>query len=339
MAIQPSNDPVEDDIIDDDDTVLPGDGEDEAQVEAEARAGGWRPLDEYRGPPGSWIDARAFIERGKNFVPFLRRDLKDSKAANQRLTDEVHGLRTDLDEVKQLARGFRDSAVNAEQRGYERAMAELKAKQREAAAQGDVAAFDQAEAEIAELEADKPVAVAKPNGRAAAPPPPDPQPKPQDNIAPEVKAFAAANPWFTTDRSLNQRMIAEHVRLTEEMPELPLGENLEMAKEIVMAAFPAKFPRRPPADEPPARPREPRRGQVIEPQPPRQTNRQRATGIDAIEDAQERAEAKQAFARQKNLMPEFTEEQFMRLYDNPKADVLEIIRQPKPKPRERQNVR
>ena len=57
----------------------------EVAIEARARDMGWKPLAEYRGPPGKWQPAADFISRGENILPIVRDQ-------NRRLTERIGKL-------------------------------------------------------------------------------------------------------------------------------------------------------------------------------------------------------------------------------------------------------
>ena len=325
----PENDPqvIEREIADIEEP--PEEGSD-AAFEADARRQGWRPISEYRGDPKDFVGAREFLERGNNFVPFMRKDLKEWKDKATNLETQIHGFRTELSEMTKLARDLRDANVKAEQRGYDRAMAELKDRQRHAVIEGNIEQYDEAAAEMARLE--------RPNGpdttrRPAVSDAPPPPPPAHQQVEPEAAQWVKENRWFKTDVVLAAQMNAEHIALKQSAPGLSLAENLRLAKEAVVARYPEKFGVPP---RPANRPR-PRMG-VEEPAGGGGGggNRSRGNGIDTIQDPAERAEARREFERQKNAMPGYTEAQFMRLYNNPRADVLTDMQQKKR--RERNNV-
>jgi len=101
----------------------------EINYEAEARKYGWKPLDELDGKvdPARFVDAETFYKRGQEFTPIL-------KAANKRLEREVADLK------KSLARAS-DFFSKAEERAYQRALADITAKQEAAVESGDLEAF------------------------------------------------------------------------------------------------------------------------------------------------------------------------------------------------------
>src|SRR5271166_5657668 len=104
----------------------------DAAVEARAREMGWKPLAEYRGPPGKWQPAADFISRGENILPIVRQQNRALTEKVGRMEGEFTSMRKTLDEQTQIIKDLRDMGRKADQRGYERAMAEIRAKQREA---------------------------------------------------------------------------------------------------------------------------------------------------------------------------------------------------------------
>jgi hypothetical protein len=129
--------------------------------EADARKQGWRPREEFPGDDGRWIDAETFVKRGEELTPFL-------KASNKILEAKLARVE------KRLA-----AQDKVEQRAYDRAVADLKAKQEHAVELGDVEAHRAVSKELDELK--------------AAPPEKDDAP---DDVQAAVKAFADANPWY-----------------------------------------------------------------------------------------------------------------------------------------------
>lgn len=291
--------------------------------EARARRQGWRPRDEWRGPATDWVGYDEFLDRANTYLPIVQKRLRDTEAELRRTGQEVTSLKETVAEQTQSLRELVTMAKTANQQGYDRAMRELKQRQREAASAGDMDTFDKVGERIDEIEEERRVSAApapKPNGRDAAAEP-APQPRPQVTVAPEVEAFVEENPWFRTDRVLNAAMQEEHTRLLKESPGLSLAENLERAKEALMAQFPRKFGIEPQAAD---APRRPRRGAVQEPTAPLD-QRPKPGAIDSIQDPEERKRARTEYERQKKFVPGFTEADYMNLYLNPHAEGTDFI--------------
>ena len=201
-----------------DDTITEGGEQD---IEARARAMGWKPQSEYRGPPAAWRDAATFVAKGENDLPIVRERLRHQNQA-------VEDLKRQNEEIRETLRYTSDMVRKSEERGYNRALAEAKAEREAAVDAGDRAAFRAAEAKITDLEKDKP----KPPPAATAP----------ASVPPEVQEWVEANPWFREDRELGAQADALHTSLQRRMPGLSLKENLARVTAAIKAANPEKFP-------------------------------------------------------------------------------------------------
>ncbi len=109
--------------------------------DGEARDLGWRPQDEFKGDPKLWVDAETFVKRGEEMMPILKTQLKSVK---QELAD-----------LRRQSAKAQEFFSNAEKRGYERALADIKAKGEAAAEVGDAAGVRAAMDEMARLEKPK----------------------------------------------------------------------------------------------------------------------------------------------------------------------------------------
>lgn len=333
----PQGDEIEDEIPEDDealsgeddpaDEMAKGEGyanaaEKEA-MEAEAHGQGWRPLAEYRGKPGAWKTAKQFLEDGRNYLPFVQKENRVLKEQIGRMGTEMEGLRTEMTQTRKDMEKLLDFSRKANQSGYDRAVKELKDRQREAVAAGDTTTFDAIEGQLEEMADARAESVEE-----RQEPEPQPQPNPGVTLPQEYQDFIAENPWFNTDRVLNSAMIAEHNAIIEESPGMTLFDQLEKAKEAVVARFPKKFgvaETPSPGGQPPRRPAAPlppRNGRGASP-------RQDGDPIEAIADPRERAEARQGYAAAKRSMPNLSKAEFMEIFSNPHADVLDTIQRNK----------
>ena len=322
-AIQSSVEGI-DDLPGDQIDELPGDdGNDgNAAYEARAREMGWKPLAEYRGPPGRWQPAKDFIERGENILPIVRDQNRRLTERVGKLESEISGLRVTAEEQLQIIKEQRQRSLTADQRGYDRAMAEIKANQRKAVEAGDTIAYDQLVEQAEALQGSRPEPVA-----AVAPKTPDPE-KPAVSAA--VQSFIGQNPWMYKDQFLTRKMIDAHIDVIQEAEITDEGEQLTEAKQRVVDAYPGRFgvERVPPVpkprlSEPPPRPR--RAAAVASPTVgdlPRGNGQ--AMTIASIADPADRAEAREAFNRTKRQIPDYTEAEYMALYADPHSDVLTI---------------
>jgi hypothetical protein len=211
-------------------------------VQTRARAMGWRPKEEFRGPPERWVDAEKFIDVAEQEVPVLRERLNSMTTQFARTERELKEVKDALGETKQVLNDFREFASLGEKRAYERALKELQAKRDVAVAHADVETHREVQAEIEELQRTaKPATPAKTETREEQPPQrrlPDPDPV--------VTAWVSANPWFTSDPVLNALAKAEEQRIVNDHPGLSASERLAHVKAEVQRRFPEKFsnPRR-----------------------------------------------------------------------------------------------
>jgi hypothetical protein len=308
--------------------------EPEVSVEALARAQGWRPLGEYRGPPEKWTDAETYLRQGDENWPVMRDQNRRMAEKLARITPDYEALRGEVSELrntvteqKQATRDAIEMARRADQRGYDRGIAELKAEHRQAVEAGDVETADQIQERID---------AAKDERRAADAPAPAPTPERHtaDTVWPETRAFLAANDWARSgnaefDAALSASLAGYHNSICS-VAGLDFNDpatrtrTLEDAKAKVIKAFPHMFEQEQPAASDESRPRTPR-ARVLT--PGSQTHQRPRTGspFDQIEDAEERKEARAACARMQRADPGMTEEEYVSLMLNPKQDVIAVL--------------
>lgn len=323
-----------------------GDAPDAADVAIEARARemGWKPLAEYRGPPGRWQPAKDFIERGENILPIVRDQNRRLTERVGKLEGEISGLRVTANEQLEIIKDLRDIGKRQNQAGYDRAMAELKAKQRQAVEVGDTKAYDQLVEQAEALQEARPAAAVAERARTEPAPALPTAPPP---LTPTAQSFIRENPWFSTNKLLTDTMISFHQEVMDERqatqdilradPALD-RELLEEARNRVFERYPERDPAAPARAPAAPAPRTRRAAAVAAP-----TAGERApppgavpTTINSITDPAERAACRDAFNRTKRQLPDFTEAEYMSLYSDPHADVIALQRQ---KPRSQPNGR
>jgi hypothetical protein len=320
----------------DSDDDLDGDFEDEeldpVSVEERARAQGWRPMpadpqnptrDEYRGDPRNLTTAEEFLEKGEREWPIMRDNNRRMSERLVRQGEELEGLKRTVGDQAEAIRAATALAQRADERGYKRARDDILARQKEAVSAGDEVAFDQITAELNALDS------AREDQREEPPPRAEPPPAPAPTMPPETRAFIAANPWFndTTRPYLHNAAIEFEKGESLRDPDATLTERFAIVLNRMRAAFPEDFSE---GDEMPQR-RDPFRRRAapsMEPSTvPLRRPRQGASPIDAIADQEERRQARAAFNSIKRGMPEYTEAEYMAVYDDPHADVLDVMKQ------------
>jgi len=167
-----ANEPDETVVVADNDAGEPQ----QRDYEAEARAHGWTSKEEFKGDPARWVDAETFAKRADEVMPFLQ---KQNKA-----------LKREIDDLKRNMKQFADFSSKAEERAYNRALADLQARHDEAVESGDKAAGRAILKELQDLKpAPKPETGKEPEG---------------DVLEQRREAFfdwLPANPWYSEANS------------------------------------------------------------------------------------------------------------------------------------------
>lgn len=310
------------------DETLPPEGDEPEEpdaVEARARAMGWKPLAEYRGPPGKWSSAEDFIAKGETILPVMRDQNRRMAERLVNLEGEVTGLRATSQEQLTIIKEMRELGRKADQRGYDRAVAEIKAAKLTAVESGDKDAYQRLDAQEEALVDAHEAAMAPPTPETPpretkTPPPPDPA----------VAAFMRENTWFNKDAFLTRKVTDINIDVIEEFPDMSVGEQLDESLTRLKEAYPERFDMPKPRQTPPRpRPRVPNVATpTLDDRRPQQPN---PLTINSITDPTERAQAREAFNRTKRQIPDYTEKEYMTLYADPKADVLEVQRESRSK--------
>lgn len=199
------------------------DAQTDEEIDARARSMGWVPEAEWddrraeiegRRKPRTFVTARQWLEKMEVSGPLLR-------SAVRRLEQELRESRKQGDEMYAILQDQRKSHVEALERARADERAKLEQERRQAIAEGDVEAFDKADAALKEHEQKRP------------------NPQQED---PEIVAFKDANKtWFTVDPRLTNNMIDEFGEVKSEMPGASMREQLAEAKRRIMNRFPEKF--------------------------------------------------------------------------------------------------
>lgn len=199
-----------------------------ADTEARARAMGWAPKEEFRGPADKFVDAKTFVERAENETPILKENLR-------RLTDKITGLEARDREWRDTIRRVEASAQIALDRQRDQLVANYEAAKRNAVQNMDTASYDQ-------LARDQQAALQQFDKTIVEHIPQQPQQRqmPADQQS-AVDAFRRENAWFDIDPALNMAAQAIHIDLQRQKPGLSLSDNLREVGAEVRKRFPEKF--------------------------------------------------------------------------------------------------
>lgn len=182
-------------------------------IEDKARGMGWTSKEEFKGDPDKWRSAEEFVERGENYIPILKSTVEKQ---NKQIAD--------LNE-KLLDIGMKFSKV--EKRAYEKAIAEIEARQEQAVETGDKELFSQTKAELKALE--KEIST------------PEPEKKTEEINDPVFDEWVERNKWFKSDEKLHgsANKMAEFLRATG--TQLEGKAFLDEVTKRMKAEFPEKF--------------------------------------------------------------------------------------------------
>lgn len=201
-----------------------------------ARRLGWKPQEEYRGPPERWVDARAFVETADRNPAVMWSNLQTLDKRHATLEREFRDTKTKLDQAVGMVSDLTEQSRTISERAYARARRELIAERDAAVEAGDKATFARVDTELSDLDKTKPTPKAAPTQ----------QPQPNGQAAPpqEVQEWGRQNPWFYTDQALQGEANALHMTLLNTRPELSLADNLATVGRTIKALHPEKFPNR-----------------------------------------------------------------------------------------------
>lgn len=188
---------------------------------------GWKPKDEYAGKPEDWVEAKVFNQRADSSMAIKNERMRKLEEDVSTLTNDKTELLNGQTELKSTLDEFVTYHKDVAEREYKKAVTDIESKKREAAADGDIDAYEALEEEEKGLEPPKEEAKDKEGD--------------QPGVDPALKAWVAKNDWYYKDQILNIQMQAEHALLSKTEPGLSLEENLEKAKKNLMERFPKEF--------------------------------------------------------------------------------------------------
>jgi len=204
--------------------------------EEKASAIGWRPKDQWKGDPGKWVDADAFLKKGDEILPVM-------KADRERLFGEVKDLKQQVSDVLKYHKEDRDRIQQRLRQEHDQAITDLKAQQRAAVEEGDTDAFDKLEVKKEQLEAAKP-AETPPGATEGAQPPPEFDKAGFDTWQGENKWYqVGGQTGYEAQNDITKAAQAMAYRVQADNPQLSgwSREFLDKVTDSVKLAYPEKF--------------------------------------------------------------------------------------------------
>jgi len=161
------------------------------QAEKEARAMGWLPKAEFKGDESHWVEAPAFVEKGRQILPIMQKN-------NERLLSQVGNLNSKLDGLAGALKAAQTTIETLEashaddvKEQVEQARKELKAELTVASREGDHEAVAELTDKLGQLNA----ANKEAGGEEERKPPIVERPA----ISPEVQAWFQKNQDFVSN--------------------------------------------------------------------------------------------------------------------------------------------
>ena len=203
-------------------------------VAKEARLFGWVPREEFRGSDDEWVDAEVFVKRGKEINPILRKNNETLLKKLDEKSKEIDSIKASVEEFKQ----FQKESFERKSAEYEVQIAELKAKKREAIAEGNgdlvvdiddrIDDIKEAQREAKETAKQKAVEEAKPK---------QPPEIPDD---PSLQAWLGKNEWFGQDIEMTDVANGLGASVRRQFPNLSGQAFLDKLDEKIVEYFPHK---------------------------------------------------------------------------------------------------
>jgi hypothetical protein len=218
-------------VVDTENTETPS-----PEIEARARAMGWRPQEEFNGDPNKWKPAADFVAKGENDLPVLRENLRRTTST---ITDLQARFARQEQENKATVERLERMSEAALKRQKDTLEAQYQAAMRNAAANGDVDAYDRLDAgrrqavtefdtQVAEVK--RPVETQPQRGNA---------PSAEDTA--KIEGWINRNPWYRSDMELNHAATAYSSFLTQQNPNMGLDENLKQTEAHMRKRYADKF--------------------------------------------------------------------------------------------------
>lgn len=184
--------------------------EDDVDYASYAKVQGWAPKEKWRGNPDDWVDAKTFVERGREFQSTL-------KEKNQKLEEKIK-------EQEEAMKRFDSFTAKQLEKQRKQAIADFKRQQKEALEDGDDDLYEKLEEQktetLKELNPEKP--------------------KPEAPTVPqETQSWMQENPWFGDDPILTDYAEKYCGKLASQGKSI--AEQLEETKRYIVEMFPQRF--------------------------------------------------------------------------------------------------
>lgn len=202
-----------------DDIDNPSLADHELQLEAEARDMGWVPQNEFRGKTDKWVDASTYLERGKTFVPFLRKN-------NEKLEREIASMKQEKLNSEARLRALEQASIDARNAAVARAEKDLRASLREARRDGDIDKQEELEEALEQVKEHKKTIETQPA-----------QPQQTGQPHPDYADWVEKNDWYLVDTAKREFADKYAQQLQNSGQQLDVKQFLRMVSNKVNSHF------------------------------------------------------------------------------------------------------
>jgi hypothetical protein len=189
-----------------------------SEYEEEARNLGWVPAEEFRGDADKHIDARTFVERGRQNMPLALSNIK-------KLHSEVTDLKRTINDQSALHK----RELKAQRKRIE---ADFEDRMRKAVEEGDTEGYDAVKKESDEFQEEIAVTTTSDVPAMSA----------EDLAA--TNDFIAENTWYKSDVIMTAAADAASADIAAKFPNLNAEQNLKRTLATIKQEFPHKFGKR-----------------------------------------------------------------------------------------------
>lgn len=216
-------------------------------IEAEARRSGWRPKEQFTGDPNSWVDAKTFVQRGKEILPHIQRHSARLEHENSQLRTQQTAQQQELEVLREQVQGLTTFRTEMAQRERERLRAEIIAEIKAARGAGDVDAEARAIARLtpAEPARTEPARQAGPRtdtGGGATLPGGNSAERQPARVPQELTDWVGNNDWYQRDPVLQHAMttVGAELRASGQLNGMSLTDQLNATARVVLDRYTAR---------------------------------------------------------------------------------------------------
>lgn len=178
------------------------------EIEQRALEQGWRPRTEWDGAEDDFIEAKEFVRRKPLF-------------------DKIEHQSKEIKNVQKTLNQFKQHYANVEKAAYDRAIKELKGKQKAALENGDIDTFQSLQDEIEDT---------RDQARELATAQEQPQ---TQEVHPEFQSWVNRNPWYASEDHM--KVYADKVGTRLHATGMHPADVLREVEKAVRKEFPTKF--------------------------------------------------------------------------------------------------